>query len=76
MMFEGVIEKEILHGHLFCGIGGGAIGFNRGQARELYRHFAAHPKASTNPNFDAKLRQQLQRGPYRRVGRGEWAARS
>src|SRR5581483_262937 len=27
------IEREILHGHLFCGIGGGAIGFNRGQAR-------------------------------------------
>lgn len=27
------IEKEILHGHLFCGIGGGAIGFNRGSAR-------------------------------------------
>lgn len=27
------IEREILHGHLFCGIGGGAIGFNRGSAR-------------------------------------------
>lgn len=27
------VEREILHGHLFCGIGGGAIGFNRGQAR-------------------------------------------
>lgn len=27
------VEKEILHGHLFCGIGGGAIGFNRGEAR-------------------------------------------
>lgn len=27
------IDREILHGHLFCGIGGGAIGFNRGQAR-------------------------------------------
>lgn len=26
-------EREILHGHLFCGIGGGAIGFNRGHAR-------------------------------------------
>jgi site-specific DNA-cytosine methylase len=26
-------EREILHGHIFCGIGGGAIGFNRGQAR-------------------------------------------
>lgn len=27
------IERDITHGHLFCGIGGGAIGFNRGQAR-------------------------------------------
>ena len=27
------IEREILHGHLFCGIGGGAVGFNRGSAR-------------------------------------------
>jgi site-specific DNA-cytosine methylase len=27
------IEKEILHGHIFCGIGGGAIGFNKGSAR-------------------------------------------
>lgn len=27
------VEREILHGHLFCGIGGGAIGFNRGSAR-------------------------------------------
>ena len=26
-------ELEILHGHLFCGIGGGAKGFNRGNAR-------------------------------------------
>lgn len=28
-----MIDREILHGHLFCGIGGGAMGFNRGQAR-------------------------------------------
>jgi len=41
---------------------------------ELYRHFARHRKATTNPNFDAKLRQQLQVGPYRRVGRGLWEA--
>ena len=41
---------------------------------ELYRHFSGHRKAATNPNFDAKLRQQLQRGPYRRVGRGMWEA--
>jgi site-specific DNA-cytosine methylase len=25
--------REIRHGHLFCGLGGGAKGFNRGQAR-------------------------------------------
>lgn len=24
---------EILHGHLFCGLGGGAKGFNRAQPR-------------------------------------------
>lgn len=41
---------------------------------ELYRVFAAHPKAAANRNFDAKLRQQLQRGPYRRVARGKWEA--
>jgi hypothetical protein len=39
---------------------------------EVYRHFAQHRKARLNPNFDAKLRQQLQRGPYRRVGAGLW----
>lgn len=41
---------------------------------ELYRHFSGHRKATANRNFDAKLRQQLQRGPYRRVGRGLWEA--
>ena len=41
---------------------------------ELYRAFADHRKAARNPNFDAKLRQQLQRGPYRRVSRGLWEA--
>lgn len=39
---------------------------------DLYRHFAGHPKSANNPNYDAKLRQQLQRGPYRNVGRGLW----
>lgn len=39
---------------------------------ELYRHFAVSRKARANPNYDAKLRQQLQRGPYRRVERGLW----
>lgn len=28
-----IIEKEILHGHLFCGIGAGAQGFNDAQPR-------------------------------------------
>lgn len=28
-----IVHKEIRHGHIFCGIGGGAKGFNRGQAR-------------------------------------------
>lgn len=39
---------------------------------ELYSAFASHPKAATNPNYDAKLRQQLQRGPYRRVAPALW----
>lgn len=41
---------------------------------QLYRYFTGHRKSATNPNFDAKLRQQLQRGPYRRIGRGLWEA--
>lgn len=39
---------------------------------ELYRAFADHPKAKGNNNIEAKLRQELQRGPYRRVQRGLW----
>lgn len=39
---------------------------------DLYRHFAGHQKAAANPNYAAKIRQQLQRGPYRRVDRGLW----
>lgn len=27
------IEREVTHGHLFCGLGGGAKGFNRSKAR-------------------------------------------
>lgn len=41
---------------------------------ELYRHFARHRKAAGNRNVDAKVRQQLQRGPYRRVAPGLWEA--
>jgi hypothetical protein len=43
---------------------------------ELYVAFSTHPKASTNPNFAAKLRQQLQFGDYRRVAPGLWEARA
>lgn len=41
---------------------------------EIYRAFARHPKASSNQHVRAKVRQQLQRGPYRRVSRGQWEA--
>ena len=40
---------------------------------ELYRYVREHPKAAGNRNPEAKARQQLQRGPYRRVDRGLWA---
>lgn len=39
---------------------------------DLYRAFARHPKAKGNRNVDAKIRQVLQRGPFERVGRGQW----
>jgi hypothetical protein len=39
---------------------------------ELYRAFAHHPKSKTNNNVEAKIRQELQRGPFRRVDRGLW----
>ncbi len=39
---------------------------------ELYRVLAGHPKARRNPNYQAKIRQVLQHGPFRRVGRGQW----
>lgn len=41
---------------------------------EIYRAFAAHRKAAGNPNYQAKIRQVLQQGPFRRVGRGQWSA--
>jgi hypothetical protein len=40
---------------------------------EIYVAFATHPKAGTNPHWRDKLRQQLQKGPFVRVGRGLWA---
>lgn len=39
---------------------------------QLYRDFANHPKAKANPNYQAKLRQQLQLGDFKRVGSGRW----
>jgi hypothetical protein len=46
----------------------------RGPVRvdDLYRAFAAHPKTRDNRHWKAKLRQVMQRGPFERVGRGEW----
>jgi hypothetical protein len=38
----------------------------------LYRDFATHPKSRRNPNYRAKLRQQLQVGEFIRVAPGRW----
>lgn len=48
----------------------------RGPVRldDLYRAVAGHWKARGNRNVEAKIRQELQRGPFRRVGRGTWEA--
>jgi|GEM_PF-372186 len=40
--------------------------------KDLYCAVASHPKAQRNPHYQAKLRQQLQQGNYRRVGAGLW----
>lgn len=41
---------------------------------DLYRAVALHPKARRNNHVRAKIRQQLQKGPYRRVARALWEA--
>jgi hypothetical protein len=41
---------------------------------QLYRAFRHHPKVQDNPNWKAKLRQTLQRGAGRSVGRDQWMA--
>lgn len=41
---------------------------------DLYRAFADHPKSKANPNWKAKLRQTLQRGAGRSIGRDRWVA--
>lgn len=33
MMHSAIIDAEIRHAHMFCGLGGGAKGFNKGKAR-------------------------------------------
>lgn len=41
---------------------------------DIYQAFAAHPKASGNPNYQAKIRQVLQEGAGVRISRGQWSA--
>jgi hypothetical protein len=41
---------------------------------DVYRAFAGHPKARRNRHYQAKIRQELQRGAGRRVGPGLWEA--
>jgi hypothetical protein len=41
---------------------------------DLYKAFAEHPKAKRNPSWQAKLRQTLQRGAGKSVGRDQWVA--
>lgn len=42
------------------------------EVAELYRAFSSHPKARGRAHFRAKLRQSLQRGPFRPLGGGSW----
>lgn len=54
----------------------GAVLRREGRAlrlEELYALLRRHPKAKANPNYDAKVRQVLQQGPFERVDRGLWA---
>lgn len=41
---------------------------------DLYRTFASHPKAQGRAHWQAKIRQVLQEGPFRRLDRGLWEA--
>ncbi|TJU93327.1 MAG: DNA methylase N-4/N-6, partial [Mesorhizobium sp.] len=38
----------------------------------LYRALAENPKSERNPNWKAKVRQTLQRGPFEPLGEGVW----
>jgi hypothetical protein len=39
---------------------------------ELYVFFGSHPKARGRRHFKSKIRQELQIGPYRHIGTGQW----
>lgn len=41
---------------------------------DLYKALARHPKIAANNNWRAKIRQTLQRGPFKAVSRGQWEA--
>lgn len=41
---------------------------------DLYCAFADHPKSKQNPHWREKLRQTLQAGAGKRIGRGQWVA--
>lgn len=51
----------------FFGTAGGPVRLD-----ELYRAFRDHPKGAGNRNVNAKIRQTLQRGPFRAVQPGLW----
>ena len=40
----------------------------------IYNEIAGHKKCNDNPNWQAKVRQTLQKGGFRNVARGVWAA--
>lgn len=56
--------REIVAAHM----GSGPVSVS-----DLYRALARHPKAARNGHVRAKIRQELQRGEYRRLSPGVWA---
>lgn len=58
----------------WCEVVLGAVRRARGPVAlaDLYRAMADHPKTARNPNWQAKVRQVLQAGPFRPVARGQW----
>ncbi|MDQ2080506.1 DNA N-6-adenine-methyltransferase [Xanthobacteraceae bacterium Astr-EGSB] len=59
--------REVVLGWLRCQNGPVVVA-------DLYRVLAGHSKARGNPNWRPKIRQTLQRGAGRRVGRNQWVA--